>query len=529
VASILLEERLSMKTNNQILVGRQILDVVTSAMYNNPLMIYREYIQNAVDSIDQVLASGCQGTYSSQVKISIEGRTRAVVIEDNGVGVPAESAGKVLMSLGLSSKENGEFRGFRGIGRLGGIAYCDRLFFETRALAEDIITEVVWDRLELDRLSENGEQISLEDAMRAVATLSQRAACNEDPENFFRVKMENVHCFHSDQVMSVGAVRDYLAQVAPVPFADSFTQGNDVDKFLSSVPGFRAYEIWVNGKKIFRPYKDTIDFSENRSDLIEKIQKFEIYGVGNETIAKGWFANLQYLGSLPMNDSMRGIRVRQGNIEIGGEYFLADCFAERRFATWQVGEIHVYASALKANARRDGFEETPNYERFLEFITRLGSHLSKECRKASKNRNNYAMVLNSLNRVRNGLQDSSLYIDEEHHFGARLIYLEELSATKNYIEKYNLSKDLLSDATELERKINQSEGKANYLVEMINGQKFSNKSGKQAFVDFVKNCVKNKGNNNAVDKVLLESLSDYFKQSLGCEKINGFTINSDGI
>ena len=34
-----------------VLVGGDILSLVTAGMYNNPLAIYREYIQNAADAV----------------------------------------------------------------------------------------------------------------------------------------------------------------------------------------------------------------------------------------------------------------------------------------------------------------------------------------------------------------------------------------------------------------------------------------------------------------------------------------------
>ena len=72
----------------------------------------------------------------------------------------------------------------------------------------------------------------------------------------------------------------------------------------------------------------------------------------------------------------------QGNIEVGDEYFLANFFSERRFATWHIGEIH-FNYSIRLNARRDGFEQTPDYECFLEQAILLCKHLSSLCRKAS--------------------------------------------------------------------------------------------------------------------------------------------------
>ena len=65
---------------------------------------------------------------------------------------------------------------------------------------------------------------------------------------------------------------------------------------------------------------------------------------------------------------------------------------------------------------------------------------------------------------------------------------------------------------------------------MMNGQKFSDDGCKKAVVEFVKKFViNNKNKNNEADRVLLNSLYDYFKKSLKTEKGTDFIINSDGI
>jgi hypothetical protein len=41
-----------------IVVGKDILEVLSNAMYVDPLAIYREYIQNAADAIDEARRTG---------------------------------------------------------------------------------------------------------------------------------------------------------------------------------------------------------------------------------------------------------------------------------------------------------------------------------------------------------------------------------------------------------------------------------------------------------------------------------------
>ena len=38
--------------DENIFIGKDILELLSSSMYVNPLSIYREYVQNAVDSIE---------------------------------------------------------------------------------------------------------------------------------------------------------------------------------------------------------------------------------------------------------------------------------------------------------------------------------------------------------------------------------------------------------------------------------------------------------------------------------------------
>src|ERR1700751_3362871 len=97
-----------------IIVGKDILEVLSSAMYVDPLAIYREYIQNAADAIDEarrtrVLNSKETGTV--EIEIDIEKRT--ATIRDNGTGIPASEFENRLTSFGASVKSGTHSRGFR--------------------------------------------------------------------------------------------------------------------------------------------------------------------------------------------------------------------------------------------------------------------------------------------------------------------------------------------------------------------------------------------------------------------------------
>ena len=93
-------------------VGTGILRLVTTAMYDNPLAVYREYNQNSTDAI-----AGMADSTKGKVEISIDPSERRVKIWDNGPGVSNDDAPQQLVPIGRSNKQMGSDRGFRGIGR----------------------------------------------------------------------------------------------------------------------------------------------------------------------------------------------------------------------------------------------------------------------------------------------------------------------------------------------------------------------------------------------------------------------------
>src|SRR5215469_3808953 len=120
-----------------IIVGKDILEVLSNAMYVDPLAIYREYVQNAADAIDEARRTGVlspRQTGTVEIEIDIERRT--VLIRDNGTGIPAAEFENRLTSFGASVKRGTNSRGFRGVGRLSGLAYCQELIFGERAINE---------------------------------------------------------------------------------------------------------------------------------------------------------------------------------------------------------------------------------------------------------------------------------------------------------------------------------------------------------------------------------------------------------
>ena len=100
------------------LLGGSLLGLLTTGMYDSPLAIYREYVQNSADAIGTSELVG-----DGKVRIHLDPTNLAVRIRDNGPGLSHQGAIRSLVPLGRSKKSLGVSRGFRGIGRLAGACF----------------------------------------------------------------------------------------------------------------------------------------------------------------------------------------------------------------------------------------------------------------------------------------------------------------------------------------------------------------------------------------------------------------------
>jgi hypothetical protein len=365
--------------------GMYLLDSFTSGMYNDPLIVYREYIQNAVDSID--LAQSRQ-TRPLEVAIQLEPGQRTISVRDNALGVPAAAAEEVLSSIGSSNKTDNGLRGFRGIGRLGGIAFCDKAVFRTKSKKESVVSIQEWDCRSLRRLlSEHRKKsLTLEEVFLRITTFRQEA-CEASQPSFFEVTLYGVSSFRN-QLFDLEKVRRYLSQVAPVPFdGEDFSWSPVIDEYLSGkLSNYGRYNVWLNGQPIYKPYRDKVRITKGDYDQIEGINFFEIKNGQEQPIAYGWYGQRQeLLGSIARGDDSSGIRVRAGNIQIGDAHLLDFCFREPRFNAYVAGEVHVESGDLIPNSRRDDFVDNLKKGLFYNLVEReIGIPVSKEIRVRSR-------------------------------------------------------------------------------------------------------------------------------------------------
>lgn len=119
-----------------IIIGKHALESLTTGMYSDPFVIFREYIQNSADSIDEAIYNGVITEEENKIEVILSPIERKILISDNGMGIRASEAEQTLINVGNSKKIQNVSRGFRGIGRLAALSYCGKLVFETSYIGE---------------------------------------------------------------------------------------------------------------------------------------------------------------------------------------------------------------------------------------------------------------------------------------------------------------------------------------------------------------------------------------------------------
>lgn len=371
--------------NHELVIGKYTLESLTNGMYASPLDMYREYIQNAVDSFDEAITNGLEFPGKLNIDIRIDNENRTVIIRDNGCGICADKALATLIDIGNSQKSRYTSRGFRGIGRLAGLSYCEKLAFKTSYKGEECASVIEFNAALLKDLLQPGseESISIEDVIsRIVSTRTEKETANR---RYFEVFLEGV--WEEAGLMDIENVRDYLLQHAPLQFASDFKWGRTITEKMR-LEGYTIpqYKILLNGTILFKPYRDTFisDRVKRNFDMIRDVDVV-VFRRGEALSAILWYAKTNFYGTI-IDNSIKGLRVRQGNILIGDKGSCNYLFKEERFNGWMIGELHIVDKDIIANSRRDGFEKNAAYYELSEMLREWAFGISKDIRHISYER-----------------------------------------------------------------------------------------------------------------------------------------------
>lgn len=369
--------------------GSFVLETLTVGMYGESRNAIREYVQNGFDSIQKAVKLKLIDQEEGLIQIEMPADRSSLTIRDNGAGIPAKSAVQILTNIGASTKSHTTEAGFRGIGRLAGIGFTERLTFTTKAKGETSETVVEFNSAlmrELMNPASASASLSAEDVLRRCITIDSRTA-PDSATHYFSVQLQGwddapVEC------KDARALEDFLSQVAPVPYDAAFRQGQEILRACADSGLVKIEQVKIvlkDGshppKHITKPYRDSLKTTNNEQGAAIE------WRPESGTKWWGWIGYKTQTGAYT-EDKVLGIRVRVKNIQIDGNELFRTIFRDQaksdiRFQDWFVGEIFIKPGFLVPNARRDSFEEDASWKLVKGELGLLAKKLIAEGRKVS--------------------------------------------------------------------------------------------------------------------------------------------------
>lgn len=413
------------------LIGSFLLESITTGMYGERKNAIREYVQNSFDGIQSAIEASVLRKGLGKVSLTLSADKKNLVIRDNGIGLPHRIAVNTLTAVGASRKERGRQAGFRGIGRLAGIAFSSTLRFRTKAAGDDIETIVEFDCDELRRGMLQSGRKPAADLITACTTYEQPRA--DDPsDHYFEVSligMRNAPAEATDPLQ----MKAFLSQVAPVDFhpdfrafreqimekadelqASSIEADEDQDDEADDADELHEEADWsmlddeaatmlerigvphiavvirsgVQAKEepVYKSYRPKLGVDDSDDVPLTSVSVHS----GPSGAWWGWIGHKAKPGEY-QDEGVAGVRFRLKNIQIDGHELITlvpttnqvrDPFG--RWSNWFLGEIYVDPRTVVPNARRDNFEEEAKWLTIREEISDLCATLTQEARKVSK-------------------------------------------------------------------------------------------------------------------------------------------------
>ena len=461
-------------------IGKHALETLTMGMYSNPLDILREYVQNACDAIKEAIAEGVLASADAHISIVLDPEARTITIRDNGIGMRPDDARKALRDVGRSEKHGTESIGFRGIGRLGGLAYCTELTFRTKRHDESRFYLQTWDCRELQKLlrPDDHRDLDVADVIEAVCSDSSGEYPGARDGHFFEVRMIGVR---DQRLLDLEKVRTYLSQALPLPFDNqSFRFGRNIHQLLrTNVPNYEIFNVLVNDQLLFKPYRDTVPLSSgpgrsknSQQQRINDYKFIELRGADDTLLAVAWIGETDFLGMISPDSGVAGIRIRCGNMMVGNGTALEEAFpkSDKRFAGYLIGEVHAVDTNLTPNARRDDFEPNPAREALMRAIA---AEIADPARRDIREHSNQRSIARKIEMARRARQQAQKAVTQGIEAEARRDDIVEM--LENAGKQLNTSHPRHRQATEaLQQTIEQVKTTARHIVD----QKLSSRYGR---------------------------------------------------
>lgn len=454
-------------------IGAFVLESLTTGMYPDPLDAVRELVQNASDSIREAERQKLLQSGTGRIQVTMDRQARRLSVKDSGTGIPRDQALASLLNVGMSSKSIEHNAGFRGIGRLAAIAYCDHITFRTSAEGEGVTTIL---SLDCKGIRRTVSPALRDGAIRTVSELSDvlrdNASISEDrtekKAHGFEVILDGVGS-SADVFLDIAAMERYLSQVAPVDFNHQrFHQHAVKIEEWARDHGFAIPKVILEicappnqSRVVYKHYKSRYKPSQGEDNFtVNDVAFYQAEGPLGASFWAWYGVNSDYPGMIDDEDC-RGLRLRKHNIGLGGPERVAELF-ERiaksygRCNNYFIGEVHVVHAQAVPNARRDGFEQEGIWPQIVGALLPFLDSRRKDVYQGSQSRNQSTerivrQLTNTASSVENRLTEGIMAEAEKAELFKRI------DVARNKAKQANASGRDAQEQQQIERAVQQLE------------------------------------------------------------------------
>jgi len=374
-----------------IKLGLRLLETLTSALYDDPIILFREYVQNSVDAYNEAIDQDAKNLISDFcVEILIDDSGRNITISDNGYGIVESEFQQKMTSIGASEKGSKANQiGFRGIGRLSAMPFCQKLIFKNKPKGSNKVLIYTWDGSKFNDMLDKESETELSAAIEQISSFSEIKYTKSKDDHFFTVEIHS----YNEEIVDLITRPDFidrLKMTLPLQYDPSFKTQTAIKKkyldFMGEPLDKFSFDVKLNGQQLYKPYKE--------SNILESgIHFWELRYLGNDKGVPGdklgllWFTFNRKVTANPTTEPY-GILVRSKNMLVGDHNTLADVLSKSKDAAYIAthreltqtlqgvyGEMLINSPDLRDNARRDWFRIDSASIQLRDIITNFMKHL----------------------------------------------------------------------------------------------------------------------------------------------------------
>lgn len=372
---------------NDIIIGRNLLETITSALYENPIILFREYVQNSLDAYNYAVKNeGKSQLKDFHVDIVIDQENRKITITDNGYGICNEQEfEREMLSFGNSKKvDSSQFIGFRGIGRVSALPFCRELIFENKSEESKNVNYCIWQGEKYRTLlnNETTDDATFEQMVRKIVEI-KNATYRGDRGHYFKVEIID-YSYEIEEMLEHTDFTESLTQLLPIKYSDDFMASQKIEArykaFMNEDLNDFMCAVKLNGTELRKSYTDERHILESDIIFWEIREKSAGNKKPGDKIGLMWFTFNKKIESAKgvKNDKDYGILVRSKNVLMGNnDTFASLCASSKEHvATYReltttlrgvYGELLINSQNLKDNARREWFK-TDEYSVYLKYV-----------------------------------------------------------------------------------------------------------------------------------------------------------------